>query len=227
METTTKLDELARKVQRAYYEDGLADLFMGIIFLGIASLCTLLAYNVTFLWIIILTLNPLFYLPLIERAKQRWVYPRAGYVKPKPYQKMSTRVVVLILVFAIILLFLPPMALFLLSSYAGLFFWLIWIAPVTMSVLISIGPFVIAHRYHIGRYYLFALLLPVIGVIVPWLNLSFPSAYAAFFTTLAIQTAVFGLLGLLSGTVLFLRFLHRYPVESIDPAEGENLHAFA
>ncbi|MFX1404457.1 MAG: hypothetical protein ACFE9D_08310 [Promethearchaeota archaeon] len=225
MSTSTELDALALKVQQAYYEDGLADLFMAVILLGLAALLTLLAHNITFLWVMILTLNPLLYRPLIERAKQRWVYPRVGYVKPKPLEATSTRTAVLVLVSIMILLILPPVVLFIFSGYDGLFFWLIWIAPVTFSVLISIGLFIIARKYHVARYYLFAVLPPLIGILVPWLPLSFPSAYAAFFTTLAIQYAAIGLLALLFGTVLFLRFLHRYPVEHTESIEGETPHA--
>ncbi|MDO8124862.1 MAG: hypothetical protein Q6364_10850 [Candidatus Hermodarchaeota archaeon] len=225
MSTSTELDAIALKVQQAYYEDGLADLFMGVIFLGLASVFTMLAYNITFLVFMLIMLNPLFYDPLIEAAKRRWVYPRAGYVKPKPFKETSTRGVLLILVLIASIVILPPVVLFIISGYAGLFFWLIWIAPVGFGLLIAIGLFFLAHRYHLTRYYLFAILLPVIGVIVPWLNLSVPNAYAAFFTTFAIQNAIIGLLALFSGTVLFLRFLHRYHVEPTDPAEGENPHA--
>ena len=227
MSTSTELDKIALKVQQAYYEDGLADLFMGVIFLGLASLFTLLAHNITFLVFMIVMLNPLLYGHLIKVAKRRWVYPRAGYVKPKPFQETSTRGVLLILVLMASILILPPVVLFIISGYAGLFFWLAWIAPFGFGLMITIGLFILAHRYHLTRYYLFAILLPVIGFIVPWLNLSFPNAYAAFFTTLAIQTAIIGLLALFSGTVLFLQFIHRYPVEPTDPAEGENLHALA
>jgi len=227
MSTSKELDAIALKVQQAYYEDGLADLFMGVIFLGLASVFTLLAHNVTFLVFMIILLNPLIYSHLIEVAKRRWVYPRVGYVKPKPIEEMSTRGVLLILVLVASIVLLPPVVLFIISGYAGLFFWLIWVAPVGFGLAIAIGPFFLARRYHLARYYLFALLIPVIGVIVPWLNLTVPNAYAAFFTTFAIQTAIIGLLALFSGTVLFLQFLHRYPVEPTDPAEGENPHALA
>lgn len=225
MSTPTELDALARKTQQAYYEDGLADLFMGVLFLGLASLFTLIAHNIIIYVILILTLNPLFYGPLIEAAKRRWVYPRAGYVKPKPLDEPSTRKVLLALVPLLSIVILPPVIFFLISGFAGLFFWLTWIAPAMFGFLIALGFVLLARKYHITRYYLFALLLPVIGGIVPWLNLSVPTAYAAFFTTLALQTATIGLCALLSGTVLFVRFLHRYPVESIEPAEGENSNA--
>ena len=225
MSPSTELDVIALKVQQAYYEDGLADLFMGVIFLGLASVFTLLAHHITFLVFMIITLNPLFYGALIEAAKRRWVYPRAGYVKPKPFEETSTRGVLLILVLLASIVILPPVVLFIISGYAGLFFWLIWIAPPAFGLMIAIAPFTLARRYHLNRYYLFAILLPVIGLIVPWLNLTVPNAYAAFFTTFAIQTAIIGLLALLSGTVLFLRFLQRYPVEPTDHVEGENPHA--
>jgi hypothetical protein len=227
MQTSTELNAIARKVQQAYYEDGLADIFMGVLLLGLAAFITLLAYHIYFLVFMILALNPLFYIPLIERAKQRWVYPRAGYVKPKPLQETSTRGAVLVLFAIVLLVIIPAVTFFILSSYTGLFFWLVWMAPATLGLLISIGPFFIAYKYHIARYYLFAVLPPPIGAIVPWLNLSFPSAYAAFFTTLAIQFAIVALLALFSGIVLFLRFLRRYPVEPTDSAEGEKPHVLA
>jgi hypothetical protein len=220
-----ELDAIALKIQQAYYEDGLADLFMGLIFLGLASVFTLLAHNITFLVFMIVLLNPLIYGHLIEVAKRRWVYPRAGYVKHKPLQDISTQGVILILALVATLLILPVSILFIISSYSGLFFWLTWIAPLGFGSLISIGPFILARKHHITRYYLFSLLLPVIGAIIPWLNLSFPNAYAAFFTTFAIQTATTGLLALLSGTVLFFQFIHRYPIEPTAPDEGENTHA--
>ncbi|MHA2426452.1 MAG: hypothetical protein ACXADB_00230 [Candidatus Hermodarchaeia archaeon] len=225
MSNSLELDAIALKVQQVYYEDGLADLFMGVIFLGLASVFTLLAHHITFLVFMIILLNPLIYGHLIEVAKRRWVYPRAGYVKHKAFEEISTPGVILILALVVTILILPATVLFIISSYSGLFLWLIWIAPFGFGLLISIGLFIIARKYHITRYYLFALLLPVIGAIVPWLNLSFPNAYAAFFTTFAIQTATTGLLALFSGTVLFLQFINRYPVEPTDPDEGENLHA--
>ena len=215
------------KVQQAYYADGLADIFMGVIFLGLASVFTLLADNITFLVFMIVLLNPLIYGVLIERAKQRWVYPRAGYVKPKPLQETSSRGALLVLVAIGVLCLLAAVVLFISSGYTGLFFWLIWLAPAGFGLMIAIGPFIIARKYHLARYYLFAILPPLIGAIIPWLHLSFPTAYAAFFTTFAIQTAVVGILALLSGTILFLRFLHQYPVEPIEPTEGENPHALA
>jgi len=226
MSTSTELDTLALKVQQAYYADGLADLFMGFILLGLAALFTLLAYNITFLlWLFIITLNPLIYGNLIERAKQVWVYPRAGYVKPKSYEETSTRGALLVLAVIGFLLLLTAIVLFILSGYAGLFLWLIWLAPTGFGLMVAIGPLIIARKHHLTRYYLFALLPPLVGVIIPWLHLSFPTPYAAFFTTVAIQTAIIGLLALCSGTFLFLRFLHRYPVEPIAPVEGENPHA--
>ncbi len=225
MSKSHELDAIALKVQQVYYEDGLADLFMGVIFLGLASVFTLLAHHITFLVFMIIAMNPLIYGHLIEVAKRRWVYPRAGYVKHKSFQEIGTQGVILILALVVTILILPAAVLFIISSYSGLFLWLIWIAPFGFGLLISIGLFIIARKYHITRYYLFALLLPVIGAIIPWLNLSFPNAYAAFFTTFAIQTATTGLLALLSGTVLFLQFIHRYPVAPTDPDEGENLHA--
>jgi hypothetical protein len=222
MSTAIELDELAIKVQQAFYADGLADIFLGGILLLLAALILLISHSVIFVVISIVIFNPIFYKTLIDKAKHRWVYPRAGYVKPKPLQTPTRRDNLLGVALILTLLLGPIIALFLLQSYAGIFLWVTWLVPVSLGLLISIGPFIVARKYHIYRYYLFAILPPLIGVVIPWFNLPFPSLYAAIFATLAIQLSIVGLIALLSGTVLVLRFIYRYPTE---PTDGDNTNA--
>jgi hypothetical protein len=220
-----ELDELALKTQQAFYADGLADIFIGGILLLLAALILLISHSVIFLLIALVIFNPIFYKALIDKAKQRWVYPRAGYVTPKPLQTPTRRDNLLGVALILTLLFGPILVLLASFSYPGLFIWVSWIVPVSLGLLFSIGPFFVARKYRIYRYYLFALLLPLIGLIVPWLNLNFPSVYAAILTTIAIETSLVGILALLSGIVLLFRFIHRYPIEPIELAEGESAHA--
>lgn len=225
MSTSLELDELARKVQQAFYADGLADIFMGGILLLLAALILLISHSAFFIVIAIVIFNPIFFKALIDKAKHRWVYPRAGYVKPKPLQTPTRRDNLLGVALILTLLFAPILVLFVSYSYPSLIIWATWIAPVSLGLLISIGPFIVARKYHIYRYYLFAILPPLIGVIIPWLNLSFPSLYAAYFTTLAIQTSIVGLLALLSGTMLLIRFINRYPIEPTQQTDGDRTNA--
>lgn len=225
MSTSTELDELALKTQQAFYEDGLADLFLGAILLLVAALFLLISHSVIFLVFAILILNPIFLKALIDKAKQRWVYPRAGYVEPKPLHNPTRRDNLLGVALILTLLFAPILILSVLYSYTGLIIWINWVAPVSLGLLFSIGPVIVARKYHIYRYYLFAILPPLVGLIIPWLNLTFPTIYAALFTTLAIQLSIVGILALLSGTVLFLRFIHRYPIELTELSEGDSTNA--
>lgn len=225
MSTSMKLDELALKAQQAFYADGLADIFIGGILLLVAALILLISHSVIFLVIALVIFNPIFYKALIDKAKQRWVYPRAGYVTPKPLQTPTRRDNLLGAALILTLLFGPILVLLASFSYPGLIIWVSLIAPVSLGLLFSIGPFLVARKYRIFRYYLFALLPPLIGFIIPWLNLSFPSVYAAVFTTIVIETGFVGILALLSGIVLLLRFIHRYPIEPTELAEGESINA--
>lgn len=211
-----ELDALALKAQQSFYEDGLADIFMGGILLLVAVLILLISHFTFFLVFAIVIFNPLIYKALIDKAKQRWVYPRAGYVQPKPLHTPTRRDNLLGVALILTLLFAPILILFVSYSYPGLIIWVTWVAPVSLGLLFSIGPFIVARKYHIYRYYLFAILPPLLGLIIPWLNLSFPSIYVAYFTTLAIQLSIAGLIALLSGTVFFLRFIQRYPIELTD-----------
>ncbi|MFW9986197.1 MAG: hypothetical protein ACFFDJ_06520 [Candidatus Odinarchaeota archaeon] len=216
MLTSTELDELALKVQQVFYADGLADIFMGGILLLLATLILLISHSAFFVVFVIVIFNPIFYKALIDKAKHRWVYPRAGYVKPKPLQSPTRRDNLLGVALILTLLFGPILVLFASFSYPGLIIWMTWVAPVSLSLLISIGPFFVARKYHIYRYYLFAILPPLLGLIIPWLTLSLPSIYVTYFITFAIQLSIVGLIALLSGTILFLRFIHRYPTELTD-----------
>lgn len=225
MSTSMELDELALKVQQAFYADGLVDIFMGGILLLLAALILLVSHSAVFLVIALVIFNPIFHKSLIDKAKQRWVHPRAGYVKLKPLQESNGRDTILGLALVLTLLLGPIIVLFLLYGYAGIFLCMIWVAPVSLGLLLSIGPVIVARKYHIHRYYLFAVLPPLIGVIIPWLSLPLPSLYAAVSTTLAIETGIVGLLALLSGTVLLVRFIHRYPIEPTEQTDSEHSHA--
>jgi hypothetical protein len=225
MSTPTELDAVARKVQQTFYADGLADIFLGGILLLLAAVLLLVSRSIVFLVFAIVLLNPILLKALNDKAKQRWVYPRAGYVQLKPFQDPNRRDTLLGLALILALWLGPIIVLILLYSITGITLWVAWIVPISSGLLLSIGPFLVARKYQIYRYYLFAILPPLIGVIVPWLNLPFSSPYAASVTTFVIQTSIVGLLALLTGIVLLVRFIHRHPIEPTELPEGEHHHA--
>jgi hypothetical protein len=223
---SAELDTLALRVKQACFEDGLADIFMGGILLLLAFALFAVRVSIVFVIFFIVFVNPLFLSRILQAAKERWVYPRVGYVKPKEFQETNQRNSLLALALILSIIFVPLIALVALYNFTGLVTWLVWIAPVSLGVLLAIGPFIAARKYRLKRYYLFAILLPLIGFVIPWLNLSFVSIYVALLTTLVIEFTIVGTLALLSGAVLFLRFIRRYPVESTDLIQGDNDNAF-
>ncbi len=233
MESTRELDNLARRVQQTYYEDGLADLFMGafmLLFAVVLLAVSELHASPSSPSVAIIILPPIFssfalsclFAYLIEAAKKRFVYPRAGYVKVKPLQEGTRRDNIAGLILILTILLGPIIVAVVLAGLPGMIFWLNWVAPVSLGILLGIGPMIVARKYHLKRYYLFAVLPAIIGLLAPWVPTGIPSIYAVFFLTFGIELAAVGSLAAISGLVLFLRFLLRYPIEPVDIEEGDN-----
>lgn len=232
MESTQELDELALRVKQTYYHDGLADLFLGG-FLLLFSVFFLALFEMHI--IPIDTSTALIILPgvfcsfglvlgfayLIEAAKKRWVYPRTGYVKVLPLQESTRRDNILSAVLILTILFGPLIVTVLFLGPQGLDVLVTWVIPVSLGTLLGIGPMLVARKYQLKRYYLFAVLPALMGLLVPLLITSIVSIYARLFFTLAVELATVGSLAGLSGLVLFFRFLRRYPIEPVDIQEGD------
>jgi hypothetical protein len=232
MDSTQELDELALKVKQTYYQDGLADLFMGgfmllfAVFLAAAWEIQMLPTSLSTAPVI---LPPIFvsfalmflFAYLIEAAKKRWVYPRTGYVKLQPVEEATRRDSILGILLILSLLFGPLIFTAVFFGPLGLDALVSWGIPVSVGLLLGIGPMVVARKYQLKRYYIFAVLPGIIGLVLPWFITSMVSIYARLFFTLAIELATVGFIAALSGLVLFFRFLRRYPVQPVDLKEGD------
>ena len=197
------------RVFAAYFEDGLFDLTLGLALILWGSLfLSDLAYMMWLPWILLTASLP--------AAKKRFVSPRVGYVA-LPSAKGRARLVAVIGILVLLLALLGVLV-FTLTSRRSLPDWLeSWLtalfkhgrfAAVVGVVLGGVFGF-LGFRSGIKRYYAFALLFGVGGVVASLLKVEAAIRFAL------LLIGVGGLVTI-SGLVVFLRFLHGNPL----PEEG-------
>ena len=80
--------------------------------------------------------------------------------------------------------------------------------------MMAFGPFWLGQTYGLVRGYVFAALLVLGGIAIPVLGI------ATGYDAVGLECLLLGLLSLISGGILFARFLRRYPVEEALDASG-------
>lgn len=192
MSQNISLKEIERKVWTSYFEDGLWDIFLGLLMLtgGIRGL----------------TDNLWFYLMLLPAAlaptlgKKFVTIPRMGLVKFGSARKVKRKKVVAVLIISV----LATLALLLLSL-SGLALPKIPISPII--AIFYAGVFgLLAYYTDFRRLYAYGLFFAISEVL--WGVFGKPIG--------PIVDTVSGILILLVGLVVFIRFLRKYPI----PAEG-------
>ena len=68
--------DLKHRIQQSVFEDGLTELMIGAYLFLLGWIIQINTYLVVFSVFLIFLMNPLF-----EKAKKRYIYPRAGFVK--------------------------------------------------------------------------------------------------------------------------------------------------
>ena len=180
------LRELERKAFASYFEDGLWDIFLGILMagMGIRSLTD----NVGF------TLLAMAGIPLLFLGKKVITLPRMGYVRFSQTRKDKQMKVMWVLIISVIATFV---LLFLVVSKLG--------SSVLIAALMGIsfaGVFcVIGYYMDFTRLYLYGILF---GITV-WLTEVFGSPLGP------VASIISGGIALSIGLIQFIRFLHKYP----------------
>jgi hypothetical protein len=201
------LDEIKKRANAAALQDGLMEVFMGLflVFFG-GSMTTNVAVGIPFIVLAIFFTNP-----MIERIKVRYIYPRIGYVKLPPDPKTTGKgIAAAAVLFVVVLLGAMGISMGLKGKDAGLEFFMTYIVPPSSGFMLGIGPFWLGQTYGLFRGYLWATLFVLGGIAMPLFRIA--SGYEAVW----LLCTVVGLLILIVGIVLILRFLLRYPA-----AEGE------
>ena len=197
------LNEIERRVQRSAYQDGLLEIFLGSFLLLLGVVFTISPILVAFSALLIFLINPLF-----ERIKNRHIYPRIGYVKFGPEKEADAKgIAATAVVFVVILLGSLVVFVLVMGNPLGRAFWLDYFFPAFTGFMTAFGPFWLGHTYGLKRGYVFAALLVLSGIIIPVLGI------AKGYNAVSLEWLLVGLVILISGLIMFSRFLRRYPLE--------------
>lgn len=211
MKTNINWKDLERKTYRDVQQDGLGELLIGIGMILVAGI----VLTPTFLKV-------LFYIPILlfsrigEAIRRRFTYPRIGYVKFQP--ENSKKVVGGIFLIIFVLLAIMALVFTLVGDVRDFDLWLQWFPAFCGTILV--GLFLdMAGKTGSGRYYVFALLSVISGF-------SFSLIHFETATTgMAMYFLSMGAVLILTGGILFLWFLHKYPLPAEEPHMEEAIDA--
>jgi len=201
------LKEIERRAEQSVFQDGLMEIMMGgfLLVFG-ASLATSMGLTLFISLLVIFLGNP-----VLERLKKRYIYPRIGYVKLRPEKEADPKGIALAGILFVVIM-LASMGLFPLAmgKERGWAFWFNHFFPASTGFMLAIGPFWLGETYGVKRGYVFAALFLLSGIAIPVLGIA--SGYEA----VGLECLLVGAISLISGVIMFARFLRKYPI----PAEG-------
>ncbi|MFH1851824.1 MAG: hypothetical protein ABIA75_05730 [Candidatus Neomarinimicrobiota bacterium] len=191
-QNTIDLTSIERQAYLAYHEDGLLDIFGGLImlFFGV-FMWTQMIHLAAVSWMVWLA-----YLP----AKQKLTFPRIGYANYAPSQK-AKQIMLGTVSFGVGLLFF----IFTITRFFNLPPWEFYQHYQLLLIGLALGGISACGAYmlHINRYYWYALLIAV----------GFGSANFNP-VNLPVTLLTMGIIIIISGSIILTRFINRYPVNS-------------
>jgi hypothetical protein len=210
MTTPIDLKEIEKRANYAAYQDGLMEIAMGLFlfFYGGALATDTLSVAIIFIIVTIFFGKRSF-----ERIKQRYIYPRIGYVKlPEDPNTTGKGIGIAAVVMVVALLGAMFISMAILGQDPGLAFFLTTIVPPASGFMLAIGPFWLGQTYGLVRGYVWAVLFVLGGIAMPVFSIE--SGYQA----VGLLCTVMGLLTLTTGMIMFVRFIRRYPVANQEAA---------
>ena len=175
------IDRMMRRTWRYWYEDGLAEMAGGLIFLAIGLLFLFEAVSSPALWSaglssiglpVVVIAGSWLASRVVGRLKSRLTYPRTGYVRyRRPRRRRAVRVAVSAGVTGALVAFLLAMAP---ASRA-------WI-PTLQGVLIGTSFFYLGYTADLTRFYILGALSVLVGVAASLVGLGDVPGSAAYFT---------------------------------------------
>ena len=207
MQAGTDLKKIRRRVTRHYFQHGLWDIVIGVALVGWGLI---IQYGFLTLTGVLSWLGVILVLFFVTWRLQRWLTPsRAGYIKytgTLRYERIAITLSVvlglgMITVFIYYVITLPE------AYFSG---WKVWFreyALFTLGILIALRHITIAYWWKVARWYVNAVLI-----------------FAAFATYHWLENPlgfwISGIIMLLVGILLLVRFLQKYPVAA---EEGVNV----
>ncbi len=205
MSLPLELKEIERRANYAAFQDGLTEIFMGLFLVFYGGT---LATDTLPLGLVIVLVTVFLGKGTMEGIKKRYIYPRAGYVKlPEDPHTTGKEIGISALVMVVGLLAALGISMAVLGQKPGLNFFLTYIVPPASGLMLAIGPYWLGQTYGLKRGYILAILFVLGGVAMPIFGIA--SGYEAF----GLLCSLVGAIALLTGTVMFWRFLRRYPME--------------
>jgi hypothetical protein len=201
MQNNGRLAEIEKRVNQSVYEDGVVEAFCGLFLLVFGTLFQVNASLAGFAVLAIFVFKP-----LMERVKQRWIYPRSGYMKPIEDPKELSGIVIAGGLFVLLLIATLLIAIQLRGVEAGRTIFLDYLLPPIAGILMAIGPWWMAQEKHIGRGYLWAAMFVSLGFAMPLFQIR--GGYAA----VGLCCTVAGLAMLMAGIAVFISFVRRHPL---------------
>ncbi len=208
MSISLDIKEIKRRANYAAFQDGLTEIFMGLfLFFYGGSLATKsLPAGVVFILVTVF-----FGKKAIERIKKRYIYPRAGYVKlPEDPHATGKGIGITAVIMVVILLVVMAISMAFFGQKPGLEFFLTYIVPPASGLMLAIGPFWLGQTYGLRRGYIWAVFFILGGIAMPVFNIA--SGYEA----VGLLCTGIGLITLITGCVMFVRFLHKFPSQEIE-----------
>ena len=204
MTTPIDLKEIEKRANYAAYQDGLMEIAMGLFLFFYGGALATDTLSVAIIFIIV---TVFFGKRSFERIKQRYIYPRIGYVKlPEGSHATGKGIAIAAVIMVVGLLGTMFLAMATLGQDPGLEFFLSYIVPPASGFMLAIGPYWLGQTYGLVRGYVWAALFVLGGIAMPLFSIA--SGYQA----VGLLCTVMGLLTLTTGTIMFVRFIRRYPV---------------
>lgn len=186
------------------------EIFMGLFLLFFGGA---LATDTISIALILAVATPFFGGWAIKRIKERHIYPRTGYVKlPEDPNATGKGIAIAAVLMVITLLGAMGISMAFFGQDAGVDFFLTYIVPPASGFMLAIGPYWLGQTYGLRRGYLWAALFLLGGIAMPVFSI------ASGYTAVGILCTAVGLLVLVTGTVMFIRFIYRYPVSNQETA---------
>jgi hypothetical protein len=202
--------EVERRTYMSYHQDGLLDIFVGVYVLLFALGILLMTVTDFSTWFVIPAIFPAVMVPIWVSAKKQITMPRIGYVK---FGSRGANKLMAIFI-GVLVAGLGAFAVFTFASSQG---WALTLRNLIISngmIIIGIGAAVIsslfAYTMGLNRLYAYGLLTLVLFLAGHFISIPF----GYFLLTI-------GLVIVINGFVLLMRFIRKYPLPQGDQVNVE------
>jgi hypothetical protein len=200
-----RIDNLVKQTYRYYYEDGLVEVAIGLLFAAVGLLLLAwqsIAYSplvsiLVVMGLLVLVIGGIYLIKRVVReTKERLTYPRTGYVAYRQGEPSKGRWIIPVVALGIVFI-----SLFLPDSLTGMS---VIVGALMGAVLILIG-----YRVNLLRFYIVGITAIVSGAAFSWSDVT-------EFIAVGLTFAVAGGALLLAGGFAFINYLRDHPKQSED-----------